>query len=43
MQVVPVKSELPDASEEMEAALSPYSFTSFALALDQYSKLVAEM
>ncbi|BAF27509.1 alpha-L-arabinofuranosidase 1 [Oryza sativa Japonica Group] len=42
-KVVPVKSELPDASEEMEAALSPYSFTSFDLALDQYSKLVAEM
>uniref|UniRef100_A0A0E0FA84 non-reducing end alpha-L-arabinofuranosidase n=1 Tax=Oryza meridionalis TaxID=40149 RepID=A0A0E0FA84_9ORYZ len=42
-KVVPVKSELPDASEEMEAMLSPYSFTSFDLALDQYSKLVAEM
>uniref|UniRef100_A0A0E0MJ88 non-reducing end alpha-L-arabinofuranosidase n=2 Tax=Oryza punctata TaxID=4537 RepID=A0A0E0MJ88_ORYPU len=42
-KVVPVKSELPDASEEMEAVLAPYSFTSFDLALDQYSKLVAEM
>uniref|UniRef100_A0A0E0MC35 non-reducing end alpha-L-arabinofuranosidase n=1 Tax=Oryza punctata TaxID=4537 RepID=A0A0E0MC35_ORYPU len=38
-KVIPVKSELPDASEEMAAVLAPYSFTSFDLALDQYSKL----
>ncbi|KAF0889033.1 hypothetical protein E2562_021089 [Oryza meyeriana var. granulata] len=42
-KIVPVTSELPDASEEMEALLLPYSFTSFDLALDQYIKLVAEM
>ncbi|XP_006663784.2 alpha-L-arabinofuranosidase 1-like [Oryza brachyantha] len=42
-KVVPVTSKLPDASEEMQALLAPYSFTSFDLALDQYSKLVAEM
>uniref|UniRef100_A0A0D9XWK1 non-reducing end alpha-L-arabinofuranosidase n=1 Tax=Leersia perrieri TaxID=77586 RepID=A0A0D9XWK1_9ORYZ len=41
-KVVPVTSKLPDAAEEMEALLAPYSFTSFDLALDQY-KLVAEM
>uniref|UniRef100_A0A0D9YS02 Alpha-L-arabinofuranosidase C-terminal domain-containing protein n=1 Tax=Oryza glumipatula TaxID=40148 RepID=A0A0D9YS02_9ORYZ len=34
-KVVPVTSELPDASEEMGALLAPYSFTSFDLALDQ--------
>nr|CBX25226.1 hypothetical_protein [Oryza brachyantha] len=42
-KVVPVTNMLPDASEEMQALLAPYSFTSFDLALDQYSKLVAEM
>ncbi|EEC68797.1 hypothetical protein OsI_37351 [Oryza sativa Indica Group] len=42
-QVVPVESELPNAAEVMEAVLPPFSFTSFDLALDQYSKLVAEM
>ncbi|KAF0907281.1 hypothetical protein E2562_015782 [Oryza meyeriana var. granulata] len=42
-KIVPVTSELPDASAEMEALLLPYSFTSFDLALDQYIKLVAEM
>uniref|UniRef100_A0A0E0RD97 non-reducing end alpha-L-arabinofuranosidase n=1 Tax=Oryza rufipogon TaxID=4529 RepID=A0A0E0RD97_ORYRU len=41
--VVPVESELPNAAEVMEAVLPPFSFTSFDLALDQYSKLVAEM
>ncbi|XP_052138152.1 alpha-L-arabinofuranosidase 1-like isoform X2 [Oryza glaberrima] len=42
-KVVPVESELPNAAEVMEAVLPPFSFTSFDLALDQYSKLVAEM
>uniref|UniRef100_A0A0E0BNF3 non-reducing end alpha-L-arabinofuranosidase n=1 Tax=Oryza glumipatula TaxID=40148 RepID=A0A0E0BNF3_9ORYZ len=41
--VVPVESELPNAAEVMEAVLPPFSFTSFDLALDQYSKLLAEM
>uniref|UniRef100_A0A0D3HQX9 non-reducing end alpha-L-arabinofuranosidase n=1 Tax=Oryza barthii TaxID=65489 RepID=A0A0D3HQX9_9ORYZ len=43
VKVVPVESELPNAAEVMEAVLPPFSFTSFDLALDQYSKLVAEM
>nr|CAB3468192.1 unnamed protein product [Digitaria exilis] len=33
--VVPVTRELPSAGEEMQAFLSPYSFTSFDLALEQ--------
>ncbi|KAK3119661.1 hypothetical protein QOZ80_9AG0673490 [Eleusine coracana subsp. coracana] len=41
-KVVPVTTELPDAGEEMQAVLGPYSFTSFDLALDEYGR-VAEM
>ncbi|KAK3118317.1 hypothetical protein QOZ80_9BG0697180 [Eleusine coracana subsp. coracana] len=41
-KVVPVTRELPDAGEEMQAVLGPYSFTSFDLALDEYGR-VAEM
>uniref|UniRef100_A0A0D9UZY0 non-reducing end alpha-L-arabinofuranosidase n=1 Tax=Leersia perrieri TaxID=77586 RepID=A0A0D9UZY0_9ORYZ len=41
-KVVPVTSKLPDAPEEMETLLAPYSFTSFDLALDQH-KLVSDM
>lgn len=41
--VVPERSGLPSAAEEMQAMLVPHSFTSFDLALDQYGKLVAEM
>ncbi|KAM0888930.1 hypothetical protein ACQ4PT_028025 [Festuca glaucescens] len=33
-KVVPVISELPNAAEEMQALLAPYSFTSFDLALE---------
>ncbi|TKW07650.1 hypothetical protein SEVIR_7G320700v4 [Setaria viridis] len=40
--VVPVSRELPNAGEEMQALLAPYSFTSFDLALDQHER-VAEM
>ncbi|XP_062197585.1 alpha-L-arabinofuranosidase 1-like isoform X2 [Phragmites australis] len=40
--VVPVTRELPNAAEVMQALLSPYSFTSFDLALDEYRR-VAEM
>uniref|UniRef100_A0A0A9HJL4 Alpha-L-arabinofuranosidase C-terminal domain-containing protein n=1 Tax=Arundo donax TaxID=35708 RepID=A0A0A9HJL4_ARUDO len=40
--VVPVIRALPNAAEKMQVLLSPYSFTSFDLALDQY-KRVAEM
>ncbi|TVU27137.1 hypothetical protein EJB05_29719 [Eragrostis curvula] len=41
-KVVPVKSELPNAAEQMQVTLAPHSFTSFDLALAQ-SKLVADM
>ncbi|KAE8781780.1 arabinoxylan arabinofuranohydrolase [Hordeum vulgare] len=41
--VVPERSDLPNAAEEMQAMLVPHSFTSFDLALDQYGELVAEM
>ncbi|CAN6278760.1 unnamed protein product [Urochloa humidicola] len=34
--VVPVTRELPNAGEEMDALLTPYSFTSFDLALEQW-------
>jgi len=42
MQVVPVTRGLPNAGEEMQALLAPYSFTSFDLALEEYGR-VAEM
>jgi len=41
-KVVPVKSELSNAAEQMQVTLAPYSFSAFDLALAQ-SKLVAEM
>ncbi|CAO2143162.1 unnamed protein product, partial [Urochloa humidicola] len=41
-KVVPVKSELSNAAEQMQVTLAPHSFSSFDLALAQ-SKLVAEM
>jgi len=42
MQVVPVTRGLPNAGEDMQALLAPYSFTSFDLALKEYGR-VAEM
>jgi alpha-L-arabinofuranosidase len=42
VQVVPVKSELHNAAEEMQVTLAPQSFSSLDLALAQ-SRLVAEM
>jgi alpha-N-arabinofuranosidase len=41
-KVVPVKSQLSNAAEQMQVTLAPHSFSSFDLALAQ-SKLVAEM
>nr|ACN33779.1 unknown [Zea mays] len=41
-KVVPVKSDLSNAAEQMQVTLAPRSFSSFDLALAQ-SKLVAEM
>nr|CBX25410.1 hypothetical_protein [Oryza glaberrima] len=41
-KVVPVKSQLSNAAEQMQVTLVPHSFSSFDLALAQ-SKLVAEM
>ncbi|KAL6620049.1 hypothetical protein ACP70R_035188 [Stipagrostis hirtigluma subsp. patula] len=40
--VVPVPSELPNAAEEMQVLVRPYSLTSFDLALDQHD-LVAKI
>ncbi|KAL6865096.1 hypothetical protein ACP4OV_016247 [Aristida adscensionis] len=40
--VVPVSRELPNAAEDMQVMVHPYSLTSFDLALDQ-NNLVAEM
>ena len=42
VQVVPVKSELSNAAEQMQVTLAPHSVSAFDLALAQ-SKLVAEM
>uniref|UniRef100_A0ACD5VI81 Uncharacterized protein n=1 Tax=Avena sativa TaxID=4498 RepID=A0ACD5VI81_AVESA len=39
-KVVPVTSELPNAAEEMQALLAPYSLTSFDLALEPRSPVV---
>ncbi|TVU50704.1 hypothetical protein EJB05_02091 [Eragrostis curvula] len=41
-KVVPIKSQLRNAAEQMQVTLAPHSFSSFDLALSQ-SKLVAEM